>query len=233
MIQSEVQPANAPFPLRVLIADDNHETRRSTRLMLSLVSGIKVVAIAQNGREAIEMSRQYHPDIAIMDVRMPGISGLEAIRLMLRDRPALACIVISSERERQTLEEAMTAGARDYLIKPFTGDQLMIAIRRLSQVVVNNREQFAQADKLRQQRDAYLVALAEEYTHNRRTDERAMVVFEELAANPRCESRWLVALAMIYVLHKQWAKLKGVAERLEQRDRVGTVEKDGRGMAKN
>jgi YesN/AraC family two-component response regulator len=225
MTQSEVKAITTPFPLRILIADDNQETRRTTRLMLSLISGIKVVAIAQNGREAIEMSRQYRPDIAIMDVKMPGISGLEAIRLMMRDRPELACIVISTERERHTLEEAMTAGARDYLLKPFTSDQLMIAIRRISQVVLNHRAQFAQADKLRQQRDAYLLALAEEYTRNQRTDEKAMAVYEELAANPHCDGRWLTALALIYVLNQQWAKLKLIAERLDQRASLHGPEK--------
>jgi YesN/AraC family two-component response regulator len=216
MTQSEVKAINPPFPLRVLIADDNQETRRTTRLMLSLISGIKVVAMAQNGREAVEMSRQYRPDIAIMDVVMPGLSGLEAISLMVRDRPELACIVISTERERQTLEEAMMAGARDYLLKPFTSDQLMIAVRRISQVVINHRAQFAQADKLRQQRDAYLLALAEEYTRNQRTDEKAMAVYEELAANPNCDGRWLTALATIYLQNQQWARLKVIAHRLDQ-----------------
>ena len=223
MTQSDVKAINPPFPLRVLIADDNQETRRTTRLMLSLISGIKVVAMAQNGREAVEMSRQYRPDIAIMDVMMPGMSGLEAIRLMVRDRPELACIVISGERERHTLEEAMTAGARDYLLKPFTADQLMIAMRRLSQVVLNHRAQFGQADRLRQQRDAYLLALAEEYTRNERTDEKAMAVYEELAANGNCDGRWLSALAMIYVRNEQWDKLKVIAERLEQRAVQGKV----------
>ncbi|MCI0398641.1 MAG: response regulator [Chloroflexi bacterium] len=187
--------------------------------MLSLISGVRVVAIAQDGREAVELARQHEPDIAIMDIKMPGMNGLAAIRSILQERPEMVCIVISGERERPMLREAMAAGAREYLIKPFTSDQLIIAIRRISQIVTANRLQYEEAGRLRHERDAYLLELATEYARNRRTDTKAMAIYEELAANPRCDPRWLNALALIYVVHKEWGKLKGLAERLEKLER--------------
>jgi YesN/AraC family two-component response regulator len=84
--------------LRVLIADDIVEMRRSTRLMLTLVPDVEVVAIAHNGREAVEMTHKHKPDIALMDVNMPEMDGLDAIKLMMQTHPPLVCVVVSAER---------------------------------------------------------------------------------------------------------------------------------------
>ena len=70
------QSTESPDTLRFLIADDVTETRRSTRLMLSLIPGAEVVAIAKDGREAVELARQHKPDFALMDVNMPHMNGL-------------------------------------------------------------------------------------------------------------------------------------------------------------
>ena len=71
--------------------------------------------------------------------------------------------------------------------------------------------------QMRKQREAYLAQLAVEYSKNRRTDEKAMEVFEQLAHNPECDMRWLQTLAMIYVVRNEWGRLKVLAAKLEQR----------------
>jgi len=213
------QPIEMPYEkLRILIADDVQETRRATRMMLAINPDVKVVAIAQNGAKAVELAKEHQPDIAIIDINMPEMDGFSAYEKMLDTQPNLACIIISSERDSQTLRTAMSLGAREYLIKPFTVDELNLAVHRVSKIVKDDRQRNAQADRLREQRSAYLKRLAHEYARTRRTDDQALEVFEHLARNPECELRWLMNLAMLYVIRKKWGKLRELAARLEERE---------------
>jgi lipopolysaccharide biosynthesis regulator YciM len=82
---------------------------------------------------------------------------------------------------------------------------------------MKKREEAERAAKLKRERDTYLKGLAKEFARARRTDDKAVDVFEELAADPDCELRWLIILAIIYMIRMEWGKLKDVAERLEQR----------------
>jgi len=203
-----------PDLMRVLIADDVMETRRSTRLMMTLVSDAKVVAIAQNGREALELVREHEPDIVLMDLNMPEMDGLKAIEIIRQYRPNTACIVLSAERGKETVNEAMKLGVQDYLIKPFTSDQLLAVMKRAREFVVSNRGAATQSGN--QVRQKELQALAEKYIKTRRTDVKAMAVFEELAAYPNCDIRYLRTLAIIYVFRQQWRRLKFLANHLEK-----------------
>lgn len=205
-----------PDRLRVIIADDVAEMRRSTRLMMTLIPAVEVVAIAHNGRQAIEMTRLHKPDIALLDINMPEMDGLTAIEKLMREHPHMACIVMSAERERVYLQRAIAAGARGYLIKPFTSDALVAEFQRVIKLVEANKRQVVKVDQVRQQRDEYLIELATAYRKARRTDDKAIAVYEELANNPHCEKHWLTTLAMIYVIRQMWGKLKLLAERLEQ-----------------
>ena len=210
------QPATPPKrKLRVLIADDVQETRRSTRLMLSMISDVEVVAIASNGVQAVNMAREHHPDIVVLDINMPEMDGLSAFKQISRIHPDTGCIIISAEKESTTLRDAMSLGIRDYLFKPFTVDELEQAVVRVSAQLEKTRQSLVQEQKLRQEREAYLKQLAEEYARTRRTDDQAVQVFEHLAANPKCELRWLRTLAMIYVIRQDWGKLRTLAAKLE------------------
>jgi len=203
--------------LRVLIADDTQETRRGTRLMLSMVEFVTVVAIAQDGRQAVELARLHRPDIAIVDINMPEMDGLTAIQIMMQTQPELGCIVISAERDSETLRRAMSVGAREYLVKPFTIEELEQAVLRVSKLVFANKRRTDEITKQRIQYEQNLKRLALEYIKTRRTDDQAVEVFERLAVNPNCEQRWLVSLGMIYMIRQDWSKLKALAERLERR----------------
>ena len=210
--------------LRVLIADDVPETRRSTRMMLAINPEVVVVAMASNGLQAVEMALKHRPDIAIMDINMPRLDGLSALEQIMETQPDLGCIIISAQRESDVFRKAMSLGAREYLIKPFTVDELNIAVHRVGKIIEDARRREAHADRLRQQREAYLKRLAHEYARSRRTDEQAVEVFESLARNPKCELRWLMSLAMIYVIRKEWGKLKLLAARIEQQEKAKSQE---------
>lgn len=214
MVQTDSTPHRK---LRVLIADDVQETRRNTRLMLATIDDVEVVAIASNGVQAVELAKEHHPDIVMLDINMPEMDGLSAFRRIAQIYPDTGCIIISAEKDTTTLRTAMSIGVQEYLIKPFTGDELETAIARVRALVEKQRIKIAQDIQLRKQRETFLVQLAAEYAKTRRTDEKAVEVFEQLAQNPQCEARWLQNLAMIYIVRQDWSKLKILATKVEQR----------------
>ena len=205
--------------LRVLIADDIQETRRNTRLMLATIDDVEVVAIASNGLQAVDLAKQHHPDILLLDINMPELDGLSAYQRIAQIYPDTGCVIISAEKDTTTLRTAMSIGVQEYLIKPFTVDELETAIRRVSQKVQQTRIKLAQAEQLRKRNEAYLSQLASEYAKTRRTDDKAVEVFERLADYPNCETRWLQNLAMIYIVRQDWGKLKILAAKVEQRNK--------------
>ena len=89
--------------LRVLIDDDFQETRRSVRIMLSMNPAVMVVAIAANGKQAVEMAREHHPDLVIMDVNMPEVDGLAAFKQISQIYPETGCIIISAQKDTTIL----------------------------------------------------------------------------------------------------------------------------------
>lgn len=203
--------------LRILIADDIQATRHSTSLMLNLLPNTKLVATASNGQEAVQLVRQHQPDMVIMDVNMPKLDGLSALHKMRQEQPKLKCLIISSERDETTLRRAKEAGAFDFLVKPFTSDELLDVVTRVSQSI-EKRQKLPQTAQLRDRRDVHLHQLATQYAKSRRTDDQALAVFEELADNPYCEQFWLKSLAMMYVIRMKWGKLKLLAARLEEQE---------------
>jgi len=215
MPQPEVQKRK----LRVLIADDVQETRRNTRLMIATIDDVEVVAIASNGKQALEYSKEHKPDLVLLDINMPEMDGLTAYREIAKVLPGTGCIILSAEKDTTTFRTAITAGVQEYLIKPYTIDELEEAISRMRVRVDQQRAKLTQEMQMRKQREAYLSQLAAEYSKARRTDEKAMEVFEQLAQNPECDKRWLQTLAMIYVVRNEWGRLKVLSANLEQRNK--------------
>ena len=209
------QPLTHRRKLRVLIADDVQETRRNTRLMLATIDDVEVVAIAANGIQAVQLAKEHHPDIVLLDINMPEMDGLTAFRNIAQIHPDTGCIIISAEKDSSTLRAAISLGVQEYLIKPYTIDELEGAIQRVDQKVQVSRKKLAQVDDLKRKKEDYLKQLANEYSKARRTDDKAMEVFEQLADYPNCEARWLQTLAMIYVVRQEWNRLKILAAKLE------------------
>lgn len=203
--------------MRVLIADDVQETRRNTRLMMATIDDLEVVAIASNGLQALKLAKEHQPDIVFLDINMPEMDGLTAYQEIHKILPGTGCVIISAEKDTTTLRTAMSIGVQEYLIKPFTVDELEAAVGRVHERVEQARIKLAQDTQLRKQREAYLIQLATEYAKSRRTDDKAIEVFEQLAENPKCDLRWIQNLAMIYIVRQRWGKLKTLAENVEKR----------------
>jgi YesN/AraC family two-component response regulator len=203
----------------ILIADDIKETRRSTRLMLAEIPNVDVVAMANNGRQAVDMVKEYHPDIVIMDVSMPEMDGVAAYKEISQTYPEIGCIMMSGQYDLSTVRDMMgNDGAQEFLLKPFTVNELSKAIARLNGRIEENRQKLALIE-LQKQKEAALKQLAEEYIAAQRSDEQALSVFEQLVENPECDLRWLQTLAIVYIYRKEWGKLRDFAIKMEQRQK--------------
>jgi YesN/AraC family two-component response regulator len=214
------QPENLQHKkMRVLIADDVQETRRNTRLMLATIDDVEVVAIASNGLQAVQLSKEHRPDIVFLDINMPEMDGLTAYKEIQKILPGTGCVIISAEKDTNTLRTAMSIGVQEYLIKPFTVEELEAAVARVHQKVEQTRKKLAEDTQLRKQREAYLLQLATEYAKSHRSDDKAIQVFEHLVENPQCEIRWVQNLAMIYIIRQKWDRLKILAEKIEKRNK--------------
>lgn len=117
--------------IRVLIVDDLPETRENVRKLLQFESDVEVIGQAGTGEEAVQMAQEYQPDIILMDINMPGIDGIGASQKISELVPRSQIIIMSVQSDSDYLRRAMLAGARDFLTKPFGGDELITAIRRV------------------------------------------------------------------------------------------------------
>jgi PAS domain S-box-containing protein len=118
-----------PVPLRILLVDDHDIVREGLAALLQEAPDIEVVGEAANGREAVEMTGASHPDVVIMDVSMPLMSGEEATRLIKAYFPQTRVIALSMYDEAEKKEKMFEAGAEDYILKTVSADDLLAAIR--------------------------------------------------------------------------------------------------------
>ncbi len=117
--------------IRVLIVDDIPETRENLRKLLQFEGDIEVVGAATGGAESIEMAKELAPDIVLMDINMPDLDGIAAAEAILQASPHTQLVMMSVQGEADYLRRSMLAGAREFLTKPFTSDELVTAIRRV------------------------------------------------------------------------------------------------------
>jgi two-component system, NarL family, response regulator NreC len=103
--------------IRILLADDHSLIRRGLRLVLEQQEGFQVVGEAADGREAVRMTESLEPDVAVLDITMPNLNGIEAARQIGAKRPGVAIIVLSVHSDEIYVLRALKAGARGYLLK--------------------------------------------------------------------------------------------------------------------
>lgn len=118
-------------PISVLIADDIATTREDIKRLLYFEEDIKVVGEAADGEEVISSAEELQPDVILMDINMPRLDGIGATEQISMNVPHCAIIIISIQGEQEYLRKAMAAGAREYLVKPFSGNDLANSIRRV------------------------------------------------------------------------------------------------------
>lgn len=114
---------------RVLIADDHPAYRRGLCLMLSGVEDLEIVGEAETGLRAVVLAEELHPDVVVMDLRMPGLDGIEATRRLSARPAAPAVIVLTMFEDDDSVFAAMRAGAQGYLLKGAEQDEIVRAIR--------------------------------------------------------------------------------------------------------
>lgn len=116
--------------IRILLIDDHSLLRSGIRLLLEKQPDFEVVAEAGDGIEGVKRAQQHKPDVVLLDLNMPGLSGLETLQLLVQDNPATAVVILTVSEEAEELAQALRDGARGYLIKNIEGDALANAIRR-------------------------------------------------------------------------------------------------------
>jgi len=120
-----------PVPTRVLLADDHVLVRDGIKITLE-ANGLTIVGEASEGREAVRMVRDLKPDVAVFDVSMPGLNGVDAARMALKEMPGLKVVLLTVHTENEYVDEALKAGVSGYVLKKQATADLIRAIEEVS-----------------------------------------------------------------------------------------------------
>lgn len=123
------RPAPDAGPLRVVVVDDHDLFRSGLRRLLDEDDGLEVVADARRGDEAVQLARELRPDVVVMDINMPGMSGVEATRGVLQASPDSAVLMLTVTSDESAVLDAVLAGAAGYLLKDATLPEIIRGIR--------------------------------------------------------------------------------------------------------
>ncbi|HVY09264.1 MAG TPA: response regulator transcription factor [Mycobacteriales bacterium] len=115
--------------IRVLLADDQTLVREGLTLMLGLMEGVEVVGAAEDGETAVAIALAERPDVALLDLRMPRVDGVEATKRLRRQLPDIEVVVLTTYADDESVMAALRAGARGYLTKDATSEEIERAIR--------------------------------------------------------------------------------------------------------
>lgn len=126
--------------IHILIADDHLMVRKGLSALIQGIADFTLVGEAENGKQAITMYTTLHPDVVLMDIVMPDVGGIEAIRAIRAEDPAANIIALTSFSDEQLISQALAAGARGFLYKDVSVDELINAIRQthLGQVILDS-----------------------------------------------------------------------------------------------
>jgi len=115
--------------IRVLLVDDHTLMRQGTRALLREADDIEIVAESERGDEALVLARQHHPDVVILDIRLPGLGGVEVARTLREDLPATRILILTAYDYDQYVRALFAIGVEGYLLKNATGEELIAAVR--------------------------------------------------------------------------------------------------------
>jgi pilus assembly protein CpaE len=125
--------------IRVLIVDDIAETRENIRKLLQFEADFEIVGAARNGQEGIELAKELDPDVILMDINMPDIDGITATETIRGEVPYAQIVILTVQADPNYMRRAMLAGARDFLTKPPSVDEMIGAIRRAGTLAHDER----------------------------------------------------------------------------------------------
>ena len=126
-----MRPA-AETPVRVLVADDQRVVRDGLSALLGLLPGLQVVGTAGDGQEAVRLALTLHPDVVLMDLKMPNCDGVEATRRLAQAQPSIAIVVLTTYSDDESVFAALRAGARGFLTKDASADEILRAVSVVS-----------------------------------------------------------------------------------------------------
>jgi DNA-binding NarL/FixJ family response regulator len=121
-----------PDPIRILLVDDQRLMREGLRILLELEPDLRIVGEATNGQSALEAYAELKPDVVLMDVRMPGMDGVEATWRLCESWPEARVIILTTFDDDEYVFEGLRAGARGYLLKDVSGHDLADAVRTVA-----------------------------------------------------------------------------------------------------
>jgi DNA-binding NarL/FixJ family response regulator len=130
-MSAPVKSSNGAARFRVLVVDDHPIMRLGIAAIINAQKDMKVCGQAGSGEDAVRLFRQQSPDVTLMDLRLPGMSGLEAIRAIRREDPAARCVVLTTYEGDEDIHQALAAGAAGYIIKAMSHDTLVDALRKV------------------------------------------------------------------------------------------------------
>ncbi|HEX9494976.1 MAG TPA: response regulator [Candidatus Limnocylindria bacterium] len=131
--------------IRILVVDDIAETRENLAKLIGFEADMVIVASAGGGQEAVELAKKERPDVILMDINMPDMDGITATEIIANTVPESPIIMMSVQGEQDYLRRSMLAGAREFLVKPFSADELVNAIRHVHEIEKVKRARYAQA----------------------------------------------------------------------------------------
>jgi len=129
-MSADPRDAVAPRPIRIVVVDDHTLFRRGITALLSRVAGFEVVGEAADGFDGIKAAAQHRPDVVLLDLNMPGISGIDALHAILKEAPGTHIVMLTVSEDADDLMLALRAGAQGYLLKNIESDFLVDAVRR-------------------------------------------------------------------------------------------------------
>jgi NarL family two-component system response regulator LiaR len=218
-------------PIRILLADDHIMVREGTREILEREADLKVVGEAGNGREAIELTKRERPDVAIIDISMPVMNGIEATAAIKELSPQTAVLVLTAYDDDQYVFAILEAGAAGFLLKNARGSELIDAVRQVHEGesvlhpsiarkvlrrVARSPEQSASDSSLLSERELVVLRLAAQGLSNRQ-------IADELVLSPRTVQSHMANIfgklgvgsrteAVIYGLRKGWITLRDAGQ---------------------
>jgi DNA-binding NarL/FixJ family response regulator len=200
--------------VRVLVVDDHALFRHGLLQVLRAVSDIEVVGEARDGLAAIEQSAQSQPDVVLMDVRMPGMNGIEAARRIRAAQPSVRILMLTESEDEDDLYGAVRAGATGYLLKEVAIDEIADAIRAVAvgQALVSP----LMTTKLLSEFNALSRRLEEEYD-GRRLTQRELEVLRLIA---RGMSNKDIATELVIAENTVRNHVRNILEKLQVRSRV-------------